>query len=77
MWWRPKPLNEAEKQLQEKYHDKRVRVIADLLFSPKSVIIGKCDFIGYNQLLNKKQITIDRMPIFVESYEDLKLEIIE
>lgn len=29
-----------------------------------TTIKGKCEFIGYNNILNHNQITINRMPIF-------------
>jgi hypothetical protein len=34
------------------------------IHTERSYIVGKCDFAGFNWILGKKQVTVNRMPIY-------------
>lgn len=58
-------------EAQKVYLNKRVRVTNII---NTSVIIGKCDYIGMNEILNSKfQITINRMSITLNSLQQVSL----
>jgi hypothetical protein len=61
--------------LENKFLYKRV-VVSNVKFPNKkneSKIEGICTFIGKNPTLNKIQITVERMPIFLDSYDQVEL----
>lgn len=61
-------------ELNDTYLGKRVRVVKiDTPFDKNATMTGLCTFIGRNTLLNKMQVTIDRTPIFLDSYKQVSL----
>ena len=45
-------------------------------FEKNVKVVGLCTFIGENKFLNKKQVTLERTPIFIENFNQVK-ELIE
>lgn len=41
-------------------------------FDRNARVVGICTFIGENEFLNKKQVTLERTPIFIDSFDQVK-----
>lgn len=42
-------------------------------FDKNATVIGICTFFGTNEFLNKKQVTVGRMPIFINDFNQVQL----
>jgi hypothetical protein len=71
---RSKVLIMTEQQLKDAFLGKKVRVInVETPFDKRATVCGVCTFIGRNILLKKDQVTVDRMPIFLKSFDQVSL----
>lgn len=61
--------------LKERFLGKKVLVICDSVFDKNKRWVGICTFIGMNTYLNKKQVTLDRNPLFIDSFDKVSLYI--
>lgn len=64
----------TQQELQTTYLGKKVQVInIETPFDKRATVVGACTFIGKNELLNKDQVTVDRMPIFLSNFNQVSL----
>lgn len=61
-------------ELENKFLNQKVRVIGvETPFDKNVTMAGVCTFIGINEFLNKKQVTVSRCPIFLDNFDQVSL----
>jgi hypothetical protein len=62
------------KELESKFLNKKVRVVnVQTPFDKNTFMVGTCSFIGINSFLHKKQVTVDRCPIFIDDFNQVEI----